>query len=629
MNIKNRLIYLLVLPVLTLAEAPLPQPGALNTISVLCSQDYAPFTYLDQDQNPQGLFVDIWKLWSRKTGVTVRFFFGDFYALHEIRHKGLNPVSSGFFKNPEREKIMDFSLPFYSIASTVFFDQTITGIKDFSDLSGFKVGVMAGDFIESHLRVNMPNISLAPFPTYAALVKAAAKKKVRIIAGDQPAIYYHLYKLKIAEDFKELPKPLLEEKVYSAVNKGNTPLLNLINQGLKQITAAEMASIKAAWEGQYLPSPKPWEELLVLSFFMLLILLIFLFWNKKLKKHVKKVASLVLDKENKYQVIFNSVNDAIFIHDTDGQILDINEQASLMLGFEKEEFLLHVQKDYAQHALGQDFSPQKANEYVRLAASGVPQTFEWATPHKNGSFRWTEVSLKGANIEGKERVIATVRDISERKKHKDMLEASLKEKEILLKELHHRVRNNLQIISGLLYLQASSIDDPAYKTALRESHDRINSIALIHKNIYESENFSRVDMSIYVKKLALELSGSYPDMAPDMTLLFDLQKIFLDIDQAIPVGLILNELLSNSFKYAFARGQKGRILISSTQESEHVFFHVEDNGIGLPPDFETNKSQNLGFLLINAMVEQLSGFFTVKKNHTPGAAFTLKIPFLL
>ncbi|PKL15272.1 MAG: hypothetical protein CVV50_00655 [Spirochaetae bacterium HGW-Spirochaetae-6] len=627
MQIKNRLIYFIFLPILTLAKAPPSPPAHLSAISVLCSQDYAPFTYLDQDQNPQGLFIDIWKLWSRKTGITVNFFFGDFYALHEIRHKGLNPVSSGFFKNREREKFMDFSLPFYSITSTVFFDKKITGIKDFQDLSGFKVGVMAGDFIESHLRSQMPHISLVPFPTYAALVKAAAEKKVRIIAGDLPAIYYHLYKLGVAENFKELPRPLLEEKVYSAVNKGNRALLEIINKGLEKITPEEITAIKTAWEGQYLPVSKPWKELLAISLFMLLILLVFLFWNKKLKKHVKKATSQLLDKENKYQVIFNSVNDAIFIHDTDGKILDINEQAASMLGFNKEEFLLHIQKEYTQYSVGQNFSLQKANEYVRLAASGFPQTFEWATPHKNGSFCWTEVSLKKATIEGEDRVIATVRDISERKKHKDILEASLKEKEILLKELHHRVRNNLQIISGLLYLQASSINDPLYKTALRESHDRINSIALIHKTIYDSENFSRVDMSLYFKKLAQELSDSYPDIAPQITLDFQLQKVFLDIEQAIPVGLIFNELLSNSFKYAFHPNQKGLIQILSKLENSNVFFYLSDNGMGLPPDFEVNKSQNLGFLLINAMVEQLHSLFTVEKNN-PGAAFSLRFPIL-
>jgi two-component sensor histidine kinase len=205
---------------------------------------------------------------------------------------------------------------------------------------------------------------------------------------------------------------------------------------------------------------------------------------------------------------------------------------------------------------------------------------------------------------------------------------SLHEKEVLLKEIHHRVKNNLQIISSLLNLQGDQIDDVLFKEKYRVSRDRIRSMALVHEKLYESENLALIDFGDYVKSLANSLNVSYnPDNSRiEMNIKVGEGAGLFKIETAIPCGLILNEMLSNCFKYAFPDNATGKVNVffgSVGKKGKNPFYmlEVKDNGVGIPADVQIESAETLGFQLITMLADQLNGRLTVDRKN--GTAFSL------
>ncbi len=206
-------------------------------------------------------------------------------------------------------------------------------------------------------------------------------------------------------------------------------------------------------------------------------------------------------------------------------------------------------------------------------------------------------------------------DITERKQAEEQVKASLKEKEVLLREVHHRVKNNMQVIMSLLRLQADSIDDEKYADLLKESQDRIKSMALIHEKFYQSENFADIDFDEYVRSLSTELFRSYGADPNKIALKTQIENVSLILDYAIPCGLIVNELISNSLKYAFPEGREGEIkVVFRSTDADELDLTVSDDGIGLPKDLDVRNTESLGLHLVTVLAEhQLGGKLDVRR----------------
>ncbi|MBZ8180358.1 PAS domain S-box protein [Oscillatoria salina] len=214
------------------------------------------------------------------------------------------------------------------------------------------------------------------------------------------------------------------------------------------------------------------------------------------------------------------------------------------------------------------------------------------------------------------------RDITERKQAEKQLKSSLKEKEILLKEIHHRVKNNLQVISSLLKLQSAYITDEDTLSLFTESYNRVRSMALIHEKLYQSQGLAKIDASTYISDLTENLFRSYNISPNHLQLQLQLEKIQLDIDTAIPCGLIINELVSNSFKYGFPKQKQGEIWVKFLQpEPGKISLTVADNGVGLPPDFDLSEVESLGLQLVSNLTEQLNGEIEIYSHQ--GTTFTI------
>ncbi len=269
-------------------------------------------------------------------------------------------------------------------------------------------------------------------------------------------------------------------------------------------------------------------------------------------------------------------------------------------------------------------TPDSLSSTWQKITSGVPVTFERDHLRRDGTTFPVEVRVGCIEIGGRLFRFSLARDISERKQAEDKIKASLAEKEVLLKEINHRVKNNMQIISSLISLQSNDIVDEETLRVLRTSQDRIKAMALVHEKLYRSEDLARIDFRDYLQSLATDLRSSYGLGARLVELNIEVENLFLGVDKAIPCGVIANELVSNSLKHAFSADRAGEITISFRLENGEYYLVVRDNGVGLPMDLDIENASSLGLTIVNALTSQLRG--TVKLCHNGGAEITIAFP---
>jgi len=312
------------------------------------------------------------------------------------------------------------------------------------------------------------------------------------------------------------------------------------------------------------------------------------------------------------------------IKDHDGRILYINNTSEQMWGLTPAECL---GKTNAQLWPADVASRLDANDRAVLASAEASRTVEEVArisrgPRQMLSFRFPFAEAGGGELLG---VISI--DVSEQIRTQKALAAALAAKEVLLKEVHHRVKNNLQVISSLLTMQADSLEDPAVASALHESQQRVQCMALIHERLNKEDRSDRLDFTGYVESLARDLfycCGAEPER---IHLGFELEPVLLPLSQAIPSGLILNEVLTNAFKYAFPAGRTGEILIAlQCADDGLVRLSVSDNGVGLPAGFDWQTSPSLGLRIIEILRRQLDGSAQLQAGDDGGASFVLAFP---
>ncbi|MBW4473882.1 MAG: PAS domain S-box protein [Stenomitos rutilans HA7619-LM2] len=307
---------------------------------------------------------------------------------------------------------------------------------------------------------------------------------------------------------------------------------------------------------------------------------------------------------------------------SDGLFVYANPKFEQMFGYDGDELI-------GQHVAivnYEDRNTDTTETYELLVHTILKQggaTYEVQNVKKNGTPFWCQATTSVFEHPNYGAVFVVVQqDITERKRAETVIQASLAEKEVLLKEIHHRVKNNLSIVDSLLHMQLRRSSDPDVVVALKESRNRIASIALVHEKLYGSKDLANIDFVQYIADLTAHLFNSYNTYANQIKLTMQIEPIALDIDTAVSCGLIVNELVTNALKYAFPKGQPGEIQVMFRQHSNHtVTFSVGDNGVGLPLDFNPKQTKTLGITLVQGLVKQLQG--TLNINAQPGSTFII------
>lgn len=263
------------------------------------------------------------------------------------------------------------------------------------------------------------------------------------------------------------------------------------------------------------------------------------------------------------------------------------------------------------------------DEKYKEALTGKKVEFITSRTNKKGTRIIRDVFLNPIFDENNNvsEVSGIAHDITEKTIAEEQLKESLKEKEILLKEVHHRVKNNLQVISSILNLQSSYVKEESTLNILKESQNRIKSMAFIHESLYQTNDFSQINFSEYVISLSQNLVHSYEVFDNFVNLKLQVKDVSLNLDQSIPCGLLINELISNALKYAFPNNKKGTITIALAEKDNKVYLNVKDNGVGLPNNIDYRDTDSLGLQLVMTLTEQLDG--TIELDNTKGANYSI------
>jgi PAS domain S-box-containing protein len=336
----------------------------------------------------------------------------------------------------------------------------------------------------------------------------------------------------------------------------------------------------------------------------------------------KQYEAEILAVQERLEATINAIPDLLFELNREGEYLTFHSPRTELLAAPPEFFL---GRNFA------DILPPIAVEATRQALTEADargrsngHQFPLDLPHGRCWFELSIAKTPGA-ADGESRYVALSRDITDRKLAEEELKDSLREKEALLKEVHHRVKNNLQVITSLLRLEASRSHEGATKVVLKDMQSRIRSMALLHETLYQTGNFAAVNLADYLRRLASQLFRAHGS-EPDVRLVLDLEPVSLSIDNAIPCGLIVTELLTNSLKHAFAPKADGevRLTLRVAGEPRTIEIATSDNGVGLPEDFASRRANSLGMQLVSDLTRQLRGNLEI--GPAPGTTFTIRFP---
>lgn len=333
----------------------------------------------------------------------------------------------------------------------------------------------------------------------------------------------------------------------------------------------------------------------------------------------KKAQEKLRESEEMFRKLFLKAPGALIMVDKENRIKKVNQSFEELFGYSEEELLgrdldkvIVSKEEYnsVPRMPGTDFREGKFyDDVVRYTKDGEARDILLGA---------IPVYLDGEPIAG----FGIYIDVTDRKETERKLKKSLKEKQVLLEEIHHRVKNNLAIISGFLQLQAFEIDDKKTKEVLNDSQLRIQSIAIVHEMLYQSNDFVDISFETYVKRLINEVKSTLPLDHQHIDIEINTTDVMLDINQAIPCAILINELVTNSYKHAFRDKKSGNIWVNMKNEEDHIFIEVKDDGVGLPEGFSIEEQSSIGMNIIQTLIEQLNGSLEI--SNSEGGCFRIQ-----
>jgi PAS domain S-box-containing protein len=332
----------------------------------------------------------------------------------------------------------------------------------------------------------------------------------------------------------------------------------------------------------------------------------------------KKAEHVLSESEKKFRSLVENANDAIYIITHEG-FHYVNPAFEQLSGYTSKE-VYQKTFDFWNIIHPDDVKMIKGREAARKEGKDVPSRYEFRILAKDGKTKIVEPATVSIGEKGEAKVIGILRDVTERRQTEERIKTSLREKDVLLREIHHRVKNNMQIISSLLRLQSRLIKDSRMVEMFKESQNRIRSMALIHEKLYQTDDVSRINFAEYIRSLTVHLFHTYRVNPNIVKMNTEVEEVYLSINKAIPCGLVINELVSNALKHAFPDSKKGEVqikLYSNRQNKTKLV--VSDDGIGLPDNLNIQEPETLGLQLVYDLVKQIDG--TIKLDRSEGTTF--------
>ncbi|MBN1519485.1 MAG: transporter substrate-binding domain-containing protein [Spirochaetales bacterium] len=601
---------------------------SIHSIVVVCDNDYPPYSFQDDDGRLKGILPDLWKAWQDATGVRVELRGMEWSAALEAMRAGQADVIDTIFRNDERDAWLDFTPPYAELPVPVFFHSDISGLAEPEDLRGFRVAAKRGDACVDVLRAaGVEDISL--YPSYDALVDAALDGTERIFCLDEPPALYLLQKAGAARDYRKAMN-LYTGSFHRAVAKGDAAVLELVERGFNALPPSVTDAIDRRWFGSTLfrsldPKTVTWLAAgsAVLALFIVILALAAAVLKRTVAVRTAELAARLAELAGaraRLEAMVNALPDYLFVFDREGRYLEAHYQSSAVVAAPVDDFL----GKSVYEVLGDSALHERACVAIDKAIkTNEVQLLQYTLPGPDGGLTF---DARIARLDDK-RALCLSRDVTSRELTLRKLSDSLREKEALLKEIHHRVKNNLQIVSSLLSIQSDRFHNEYDRGLFQESQDRVRAMAHVHEQLYRSVDLSSISAGDYLRDLFTDLCDVYLGGCTEIEWKVDADDSQLALEDAVPIGLIANELVTNSLKYAFLdRGHGTVYLRARRQDDGWLAVSVEDDGRGFPDGFEPEQSGGMGYTIVRALAQQLGASLTVGGRAGGGSSVTVYIP---
>jgi two-component sensor histidine kinase/ABC-type amino acid transport substrate-binding protein len=581
--------------------------------------DYPPFALSNQGSG-DGFTVELWRAVAKEAGLDSVLRVAPFHEiLRDFKNRKID-VLINLADSAERREFADFSVPHVTMRGAIFVRKGDKRIQTEGDLAGRSLIVIKADLVHDYAR-DRAWTHLVPVPTTADGIRLLASGRHDAMLVGKLVGLNTLKELQI-KNIVAVGAPLgVSQRFAFAVQKGDASLLAKINDALASVRASgQYDDIYEKWFGSLDPPPlelKRYRWYIIAAAAVLVFVLLAYAWERRLRYRLNHSISLL-------NAAFESAADGILVVDQHNRTTYFNQQFLKMWQVPPELAATGDNAKLLQSVRDQLAEPEAFLAKVNAIYSQPEvESFDELTLRDGRVFeRYSRPQLLGNATVGR---VWSFCDVTERNRTEEQIKTSLKEKEVMLKEIHHRVKNNLQIISSLLYLQSTAVKDEETREVFRESRERVRSMALVHEQLYRSERWNAIDLGEHLKALADNVARGYGDAKRRVAMKMDLASMELDLDLAIPVSLIFNELLSNAYKHGFPGDRRGTVTVElSGMELDGWTLRVSDDGVGFPPQFHWETAPTLGLKIVRNLTEQIHGKIEVQPG--PGASFQVWLP---
>jgi PAS domain S-box-containing protein len=495
----------------------------------------------------------------------------------------------------ERKKFFNYTQPYLAFYRVIITHRDGRTFDNLENLKGLRVAIQENS---SHHGFLKDNSDLEPllFSTAEETLLAVSEGRADAAIGNEAVTAYTINKNSIINLALTRIAGTEAKSLYLAVRNDWPELTSLLNKGLDSITPEEKEIIRKKWIAIQVERRIDYILVAKVAGFALLFALLLFLWNMQIRRQKE----LLQVSEARFRSLSDASFEGIVLHEN-GAIIDINQKIPQMFGYSSQELI------------GRNIIEFLPEEYHQIVANRINQDtvgfYEIEGIRKDGSRFPMEVHGKTMQLsKGRNVRISAARDITERKRMENALLESLRDKEMLISEINHRVKNNLLVIQNLIKLHSVQIADQEAQGAFRDIESRISSISIIHERLSYASSQTDVNFREYIQSLATQVFNTYQVDAPNVRLSLDVPDVTLDVDTVMPCGLIVNELVTNSFKYAFPDHREGEISIGLEHNGNGDFaLVISDNGIGIPKDTDLESLSSLGIQLVMALTRQIEG----------------------
>lgn len=568
-----------------------------------------------------GCWVDLAREAAEAAGYSAEFKAELWEDVRQDLLAGRIDVAAAMADSPERGEGFSFTQP---IASTAFalWVRAESDIRGLADLGGRTVAVQRGGAMAYRMSSLVPEalVSFVPEDADALVLLDSGRYEAAVLPFSQGIYFAQRLKLK---NVRPLPESIVSVEQRLAVSRGGAALARELDGGLEALRrSGRLEALDAKWLGPYgrlPPRLAPAWLLAALATLVSLLVLALVFVVVLRREVLRRTRELSMN-EGKYRVLIESLPQMIFVKDRSLRFVSCNRRFADSLGLSPEEIVGKDDYDLYPRAMADRY---RAGDRAVLDSGGDMDLVErWPGP--KGEI-WVDMAKAAVRDEagGVTGVVGIFWDVSERIRMEEETRRSLREKELLLHELNHRVKNNLQLINAIIRLELDETPSPELERFVRDTASRISSIAAVHEMLYSSGDLAEIGVEGYLRYIVRGLQATYsrPDRRVDFQV--DASGIRMDLSRMLSLGLMANEMITNSLKYAFEGRSEGRISIAMARDSEAYVFRYEDDGVGLPLDFDEGRGRSLGMMFIKSLTRQLDGEVSMSRG-AGGLAYELR-----